>query len=61
MPFIQIYLMEGRTIEQKREMSKIITKEVARIAKTSEERVKIYFIDIKPENAASGGILKVEE
>jgi 4-oxalocrotonate tautomerase len=61
MPFIQIYMVEGRTIQQKREMSKVITEEVARIAQVKEHQVKIYFIDMKPENVVTGGKLKIDE
>ncbi|GBF33305.1 hypothetical protein DCCM_2404 [Desulfocucumis palustris] len=58
MPLIQISMVEGRTVEQKREIARVVTREVARIANTKEEKVKIYFTDIKPENTASGGKLK---
>lgn len=61
MPFIQIYMVEGRTVDQKREMAKVVTKEVARIAKVGENRVKIYFTDIKKENVVDGGILKIDK
>lgn len=61
MPFIQIHLAEGRSVEQKREMAAAVTKEVARIAKVSPDRVKIYFFDIKKEDMASGGVLRIDE
>lgn len=61
MPLIQIHLTEGRTIDQKREIAKVVTREVARIAKVGEDRVKIYFTDIKPENVVNGGILKIDK
>ena len=61
MPFIQIHLAEGRSVEQKREMAVAVTKEVARIAKVSPDRVKIYFFDIKKEDMASGGVLRIDE
>lgn len=61
MPFIQIHLAEGRSVEQKREMAAAVTKEVARIAKVSPDRVKIYFFDIKKEDMASGGGLRIDE
>lgn len=61
MPFIQIHLAEGRSVEQKREMAAAVTKEVARIAKVPPDRVKIYFFDIKKEDMASGGVLRIDE
>ena len=61
MPFIQIYMAEGRTPQQKREIAQVVTKEVARIAKAKEENVKIYFFDLKPENMAAAGTLRIDE
>ncbi len=61
MPFIQIHMVEGRTVEQKREMAAAVTREVARIANVGEDRVKIYFFDIKKEDVASGGKLRIDE
>lgn len=60
MTFIKIYLVGGKTVEQKREMAKVVTKEVARIGKVEERKVKIYFIDIKPESVSNGGILRID-
>lgn len=61
MPFIQIHLAEGRTVEQKREMAAAVTREVARVAGVDPQRVKIYFFDIKKEDMASGGVLRMDE
>lgn len=61
MPFIQIHLAEGRSVEQKREIAAAVTKEVARITKVSPDRVKIYFFDIRKEDMASGGVLRIDE
>ena len=55
MPFIQIHLAEGRSVEQKREIAAAVTADVSRIAEVSPDRVKIYFFDIKKEDMASGG------
>lgn len=61
MPFIQIHMVEGRTVEQKREIAQAVTREVARIAKVDQSRVKIYFFDLPKENVSSGGILRIDE
>jgi len=37
MPVIQITMSQGRSVEQKRELVKVLTKETARIMKTDEE------------------------
>ena len=54
-------MVEGRTVEQKRELAQAITKEVSRIAKVGEDKVKIYFHDVKPENVADGGRLRIDK
>lgn len=61
MPFIQIHMVEGRTVEQKREIAQAVTREVARIAKVDQSRVKIYFFDLPKENVSSGGTLRIDE
>ena len=37
MPVIQITMSEGRTLEQKRELVRVLTKETARILNSKEE------------------------
>ena len=61
MPFIQIYMVEGRTVEQKRELAEVLTKEVARIAKADPHAVHIHFFDLAKENMADAGILKINQ
>ena len=61
MPFIQIHMVEGRTVEQKREIAQAVTREVARIAKVDQSRVKIYFFDLPKDNVSSGGTLRIDE
>lgn len=61
MPFIQIHMVEGRSVEQKREIAAAVTADVSRIAKVPPGRVKIYFFDIKKEDMASGGVLRADE
>ncbi len=39
MPVIQVTISQGRSIEQKRELVKVLTREIARIMKTDEEKV----------------------
>lgn len=60
MPIIRIDLLKGRSVEQKQQMAKEITKTVSKIAKTKEENIKIIFSDMEFENYASGGKLAKE-
>lgn len=57
MPVIQITMNEGRTIEQKRELVKILTRETARILHAKEENMRILIYEISKENWGNGGIL----
>jgi 4-oxalocrotonate tautomerase len=57
MPVIQITMNEGRTIEQKRELVKVLTRETARILQAKEENMRILIYEISKENWGNGGIL----
>jgi 4-oxalocrotonate tautomerase len=39
MPVIQVTISQGRSVEQKRELVKVLTRETARIMKTEEQNV----------------------
>ena len=41
MPVIQITISQGRSVEQKRELVKVLTTETARIMKTEQEKIRI--------------------
>ncbi|MGB9169174.1 MAG: 2-hydroxymuconate tautomerase family protein [Nitrososphaeraceae archaeon] len=57
MPVIQITMNEGRSIEQKRELVKVLTRETARILQAKEENMRILIYEISKENWGNGGIL----
>lgn len=60
MPLIQITMLEGRTVEQKRKIVEQITKTMVEVAVTKREAVTITIVDVPPTNFASGGILKID-
>ena len=57
MPVIQITISEGRSVEQKRELVKVSTRETARIMKTQVEKVRILIYEVSKENWGNAGIL----
>ena len=57
MPIIRIEMVAGRTAEQKRELVEALTRETARIAKTSPDSVMVFIEDVAKENWAVGGKL----
>ena len=60
MPVIQITMSQGRSVEQKRELVKVLTRETARIMKTDEEKVRILIYEVSRENWGNAGILGVD-
>ena len=60
MPVIQITISQGRSVEQKRELIKVLTRETARIMKTKEEKIKILIYEVTKENWGNGGIIGID-
>ena len=57
MPLIRIEMFPGRTLDQKRELAEVLTREVARIAKCSPEAIDFIFTDVDRENWGRNGQL----
>ena len=57
MPVIQITISLGRTLQQKRELIKVLTKETARVMKTDEEKVRVLIYEVSKENWGNAGVL----
>ncbi|WP_415282565.1 tautomerase family protein [Candidatus Nitrososphaera sp. FF02] len=57
MPVIQITMSQGRTVEQKRELVKVLTRESARILKTDEDAVRVLIYEVSKENWGNAGVL----
>ena len=60
MPVINIKLVEGRSVEQKRAMVKSVTRAVAESLGVAESAVWISIEDMKPENFAQAGELRLD-
>ncbi len=60
MPVITIRLLEGRTLEQKRELTKVVSEAVSRIAKTPLDGVHVIFEDVPRTDWSLGGVLFVD-
>jgi 4-oxalocrotonate tautomerase len=61
MPYVNIYLFEGRTVEQKKEMADKITNVISEVGKVPKEMVHILFIDLPKTNIAKGGIIQTDK
>ena len=60
MPVIQITMSQGRTVEQKRELVRVFTREAARILNIKEEAVRILVYEVSKENWGNAGILGLD-
>lgn len=58
MPIIHIELLEGRTLEQKRNMVSKVTAAVVETAKCPAEAVRIIIKEMSPCDFSEGGILR---
>lgn len=61
MPIINVNLLAGRTVEQKREFAKEVTEAAVRILQCGQENVKLYYNDLKPEDLADAGVLRCDK
>ena len=57
MPVIQITLLKGRTIEQKRKLAQRVTDAMVEEAGAKRESVTVTFVEVSREDYASGGAL----
>ncbi|MEM2140658.1 2-hydroxymuconate tautomerase family protein [Nitrososphaera sp.] len=60
MPVIQVTMSQGRTVEQKRELVKVLTRETARILNTKEEAIRILIYEVPKENWGNAGVLGLD-
>ncbi len=61
MPLIRIDMFPGRTLEQKRELAEVLTREVSRIADCRPEMINFIFTDVSRENWGRNGFLFCDE
>ena len=57
MPIIRVEILPGRSVEQKRELVEVLTRETARIAGCSEQSIYVVIEDVRKENWGVGGEL----
>lgn len=60
MPVIQVTMSQGRTVEQKRELVQVLTREAARILKTKEGTIRILVNEVSKENWGDAGVLGLD-
>ena len=61
MPHVQITLLQGRSVEQKRKMVQRVTDAIAEEAGTAKEGIVITLVEVTKEDYARGGVLMVDK
>ena len=61
MPHVQITLVEGRTLEQKRRIAQRITEIIVEEARAKRENVHVAFLDVPATNYAEAGIVVADQ
>jgi len=61
MPIVQIEILEGRNVDQKRQMAAEVTDAISRTLKCPKESVAIVIREIHKEHLARGGKLAIDE
>ena len=61
MPLIQITMLQGRTVEQKRKLAQRITDAMVEEANARREAIVVTFVEVSKESYASGGELMIDK
>jgi len=57
MPLLQVTMLSGRTVEQKRKLAQRLTDVMVEEAGARREAIVVTFVEVSKESYASGGIL----
>ncbi len=57
MPLVQVTMLQGRTVEQKRKLAARITDAMVEEAGARQEAIVVTFVEVSKESYASGGVL----
>jgi len=61
MPHIQITMLKGRSVEQKRKLVQRVTDAIAEEAGATKEGVVITIVEVEREDYARGGVLMADK
>lgn len=61
MPIVQVEMLKGRTLEQKRALAQKVTEAIVETANCPKEAVKIIIREMDFENYSQAGVLKCDE
>ena len=61
MPLVQVTMLQGRTVEQKRKIAERITDAMVEEAGARREAIVVTFLELSKESYASGGVLMADK
>ena len=61
MPMIQVTMLAGRTVDQKRKLAARLTDALVEEAGAKREAVTVAFVEVSRESYATGGVLMVDK
>jgi len=61
MPLVQVTMLQGRTVEQKRKIAERITDAMVEEAGARREAIVVTFLELSKESYASGGLLMIDK
>ena len=61
MPVVQITLLKGRTVEQKRKVAARVTDALVEEAGATRQAITVTFVEVSKEDYASGGVLMADK
>ena len=61
MPFVQVEMLEGRTVDQKRKMVKAVTEAICTSLSVPDSAVTVIIRDMPKHNLAKAGKLRCDE
>ncbi|MFZ1918529.1 MAG: 2-hydroxymuconate tautomerase [Terriglobales bacterium] len=61
MPLVQVTMLQGRTVDQKRKIARRITDVMVEEAGARREAIVVTFVEVPKESYASGGELMIDK
>jgi 4-oxalocrotonate tautomerase len=61
MPLVQVTMLQGRTVDQKRKIAKRIADTMVEEAGAKREAIVVTFVELSKESYASGGVLMADK
>ncbi len=61
MPFISVEILEGRSIDQRRQFAREVTRAAVDCLGAKPEKVRVRFVELKPHDLARNGVLVLDE